>query len=118
MNSLLCQILNERGFMYQCTDADALDREALSGRICGYIGFDCTADSLHVGSLVQLMVLRWLWRAGHKPLVILGAGTTKIGDPSGKDAARRLLSQERIAHNMRGIKNVLEKFVSFGEGGE
>ena len=116
MESRLLSVLSERGFIHQCTDLEALDRQARERSIRGYIGFDCTADSLHVGSLVQLMLLRWLQRLGHKPLVIVGAGTTKIGDPSGKDSTRRLLSEERIAHNLEGIKTTLAKFLTFGHG--
>ena len=116
MESRLLRVLSDRGFIHQCTDLEALDRQACAGSIRGYIGFDCTADSLHVGSLVQLMLLRWLQRLGHKPLVIIGAGTTKIGDPSGKDSTRRLLSEERIGHNLEGIKKTLAKFLTFGHG--
>ena len=80
-----------RGFMHQCTDFEALDALASAGPIVAYIGFDCTADSLHVGNLVGIMLLRWLQKTGHKPIVLMGGGTTKIGDPSGKDEARKLL---------------------------
>ena len=116
MDSQLIQILEGRGFIHQCSDLPALDRQAKLTLVGGYIGFDCTADSLHVGSLVQIMLLRWLQRTGHKPLVIIGAGTTKIGDPSGKDSTRQLLSEEQIAQNMEGIRRVLEKFLTFGDG--
>src|SRR6187397_1364770 len=87
----------ERGFVFQCTDSDGLDAALRSGTVTAYIGFDCTADSLHVGSLVQIMVLRLLQRHGHRPLVLMGGGTTRIGDPSGKDESRQLLSDEQIA---------------------
>ncbi|MDJ0609000.1 MAG: tyrosine--tRNA ligase [Kiloniellales bacterium] len=108
--------LQERGFIHQCTDVEALDKQALEGGLTAYIGFDCTADSLHVGSLVQIMMLYWLQRSGHKPIVLMGGGTTKVGDPSGKDEGRKLLSNSDIARNMAGIKGVFAQFLTFGEG--
>lgn len=105
-----------RGFRHQCTDLDGLDALASKGPITAYIGFDCTADSLHVGSLVPIMLLRWLQRTGHKPIVLMGSGTTKIGDPSGKDDARQLLSEAEIARNMAGIRRVFTQFLTFGDG--
>ena len=107
----------ERGFVHQCTDAPGLDAALAEGvpKLC-YIGFDCTADSLHVGSLLPIMLLRWWQRAGHKPIVLMGGGTTKVGDPSGKDESRQLLSEERIAANMDGIKRVFSQFLAFGDG--
>ncbi len=105
-----------RGFIHQCTDLAALDSRCADGRIVAYIGFDCTATSLHVGSLVPIMLLRLLQRTGHKPIVLLGGGTTKVGDPSGKDEARKLLTDEDIARNMRGIRQVFAKFLAFGDG--
>ncbi len=109
--------LNERGFIDQCTDPEALDgRLARVGIVTGYIGFDCTADSLHVGSLVPIMMLRWLQNTGHKPIVLMGGGTTKIGDPSGKDESRQLLSDDQIAANMAGIRQVFTRFLKFGDG--
>lgn len=108
--------ITARGYMHQCTDLEALDRLAHAGRITAYIGFDCTADSLHVGSLVPIMMLRWLQRAGHKPIVLLGGGTTKVGDPSGKDEARQLLSEQDIANNMASIKRIFAQFLTFGDG--
>ncbi len=107
--------LTERGFIHQCTDTDGLDTLAAAGPIRAYIGFDCTADSLHVGSLVQIMMLRWLQKTGHKPIVLMGGGTTKIGDPSGRDETRQLLTHEAIQQNKAGIFKVFEKFLSFGE---
>jgi len=106
----------ERGFIHQCTDMDALDERLCDGRVVAYDGFDCTADSLHVGSLVGIMLLRLFQRCGHKPIVLMGGGTTRIGDPSGKDEARRLLGDAEIARNMTGIRKVFAKFLAFGDG--
>jgi tyrosyl-tRNA synthetase len=108
--------LFERGFVHQVTDEAALDAKAAQGRLVAYIGFDCTADSLHVGSLVQIMMLRWLQQTGHKPIVLMGGGTTKVGDPSGRDESRKLLTDADIARNMAGIKSVFAKFLKFGDG--
>ena len=107
--------LTTRGFIHQCTDMEGLDALCSAGPIRAYIGFDCTADSLHVGSLVQIMMLRWLQKTGHKPIVLMGGGTTKIGDPSGRDESRQLLTHEAIQANKAGIFKVFEKFLSFGE---
>ncbi len=109
--------LQERGFIHQCTDAEALDALALAGMITAYIGFDATASSLHAGSLVQIMMLRWLQKTGHKPIVLMGGGTTKVGDPSGKDTQRQLLDDAKIAENLNGIKQVFTKFLTFGDSG-
>jgi tyrosyl-tRNA synthetase len=106
----------ERGFLHQCTDFKTLDERLSSGRVTGYIGYDCTADSLHVGSLVGIMLLRLFQSCGHKPIVLMGGGTTRIGDPSGKDEARRLLDDTEIARNMAGIRTVFAKFIDFGDG--
>ncbi len=105
--------LTERGFLYQCTDEKALDELAHTTGVTGYIGFDCTAPSLHVGSLVQIMMLRILQKTGGKPIVLLGGGTTKIGDPSDKDKSRPILTPEKIEDNKNGIKQVFEKFLDF-----
>jgi tyrosyl-tRNA synthetase len=105
-----------RGFVFQCTDTAALDAALGAGVVPGYIGFDCTANSLHVGSLVQIMLLRLLQRCGHRPIVLMGGGTTRIGDPSFRDEARQLLTDEQIAINMAGIKRCFEPFVRFGDG--
>ncbi len=102
-----------RGFLHQCTDAEGLDAAMRGGVVSGYIGFDCTADSLHVGSLVQIMLLRLLQRHGHRPVVLMGGGTTRIGDPSGKDESRQLLSDAQIRANMAGIRRVFEPFLRF-----
>jgi tyrosyl-tRNA synthetase len=108
--------LYRRGFVHQCTDNNALDAKLNKGVVSAYIGFDCTADSLHVGSLLPIMILRWLQKTGHKPIVLMGGGTTKVGDPSGKDSARQLLTDEKIGENMAGIRTVFEKFLTFGDG--
>jgi tyrosyl-tRNA synthetase len=106
----------ERGFVHQCTDFETLDERLRSGPVTSYIGYDCTADSLHVGSLVGIMLLRLFQKCGHKPIVLMGGGTTRIGDPSGKDEARQLLDDAEIARNMAGIRKVFAKFIEFGEG--
>ncbi len=106
----------ERGFVFQCTDAQALDAALCAGPVAGYIGFDCTADSLHVGSLVQIMLLRLMQRHGHRPVVLMGGGTTRIGDPSFRDEARQLLSDAQIARNMAGIRRCFDPFLRFGDG--
>jgi tyrosyl-tRNA synthetase len=108
----------ERGFVLQCTDLEALDAAMCSGRIAAYIGFDCTADSLHVGNLVGIMSLRLLQKHGHRPVVLMGGGTTRIGDPSGKDESRQLLTDEQIAANMAGIRLCFEPFLRFGPNGQ
>ena len=114
--STLLRLLDERGYIHQLTDADALDALALKQVIPGYIGFDPTAPSLHVGSMVQIMLLRRLQQAGHKPIVLMGGGTGKIGDPSFKDEARKLLTTDTIAANVASIKTVFERFLTFGDG--
>jgi tyrosyl-tRNA synthetase len=106
----------QRGFLQDCTDLAGLDALALNGPVTAYIGYDCTADSLHVGNLVSIMLLRWLQRTGHKPIVLMGGGTTKAGDPSGRDEVRALLSEDEIARNMAGIRQVFGQFLRFGEG--
>ena len=110
------RVVTERGFVHQCTDADGLDAEALKGPVPAYIGFDATASSLHAGSLLPIMLLRWLQRTGNKPIVLMGGGTTRVGDPSGKDESRKLLTDEQIAENIAGIKRVFSKFLTFGDG--
>jgi tyrosyl-tRNA synthetase len=106
----------ERGYLHQCTDEAALAARLDAGTVAAYIGYDCTADSLHIGSLLGIMLLRLYQRCGHKPIVLMGGGTTRIGDPSGKDEARPLLSDEQIAANMAGIRRVFAKFLAFGDG--
>lgn len=106
----------ERGYMHQCTDLDALDRLCADGPVTAYIGFDCTAPSLHVGSLVSIMLLRLFQQTGHKPIVLMGGGTTRIGDPSFRDEQRRLLDDATITANMEGIRQVFSKYLAFGAG--
>ncbi len=108
--------LHERGFIHQCTDIEALDEAASSGIVTAYIGFDCTAASLHVGSLIPIMLLHHLQKTGHRPIVLMGAGTTKVGDPSGRDDTRQLLTDERIESNMAAIKTSFANYLSFGDG--
>ncbi|MGD0642828.1 MAG: tyrosine--tRNA ligase, partial [Roseiarcus sp.] len=110
------RILTERGFVHQCSDLAGLDDKAMSGALVGYIGFDCTAPSLHVGSLLQIMMLHWLQETGGKPLALMGGGTTMVGDPSGKDETRKLLTVEQIEANKTGIRRVFSRFMRFGEG--
>ena len=114
--SPLLKLLDERGYIHQVTDAAALDALTQKEVVSGYIGFDATAPSLHVGSLVQIMLLRRLQQAGHRPIVLMGGGTTKVGDPSGKDEARQLLSHDQIQANIAGIRKVFERFLTFGDG--
>jgi len=110
------QEATDRGFVFQCTDLDALDAALCAGPVSAYIGFDCTADSLHVGSLLQIMILRLWQRHGNRPVVLMGGGTTRIGDPSGKDESRQMLSDEQIAANMAGIRRCFDPFLRFGTG--
>ena len=112
----LLKLLDERGYVHQVTDAAALDSLAAKGPVTGYIGFDATAPSLHVGNLVSIMLLRRMQQAGHRPIVLMGGGTTKIGDPSGKDQSRQLLGEETIASNIASIRKNFERFLDFGEG--
>ena len=115
-DSQLLQLLDTRGYIHQITDAEGLDALAQNKVIPAYIGFDATAPSLHVGSLVQIMMLRRLQQAGHKPIVLMGGGTTKIGDPSGKDESRKMLDNEGIDANIASIKRIFERFLTFGDG--
>jgi tyrosyl-tRNA synthetase len=110
------RVLESRGFIHQISDPEGLDRRVLEGPLTAYIGFDCTAPSLHVGSMLPIMMLYWLQQTGNKPITLMGGGTTKVGDPSGKDESRKLLSEADIASNMDGIKQVFSKFLTFGEG--
>ena len=108
--------LTERGFIHQCSDFEGLDAKAKSGQLAAYIGFDCTAPSLHVGSLVQIMMLHWLQQTGGRPVALMGGGTTMVGDPSGKDESRKILTVEDIHANKAGIKQAFSRFVKFGDG--
>src|SRR5437764_9040532 len=106
-------VLATRGFIHQISEPEALDALARSSTISGYIGFDCTAPSLHIGSLLPIMLLYWLQQTGHRPIALMGGGTTRVGDPSGKDESRRLLSDADINQNLQGIRNVFSKFLTF-----
>ncbi|GGC20457.1 tyrosine--tRNA ligase [Novosphingobium marinum] len=114
--STLLRLLDERGYIHQMTDAQGLDALAARTIVPGYIGFDATAPSLHVGSLVQIMMLRRLQQAGHKPIAVMGGGTTKVGDPSGKDESRKMLTSETIADNIASIRTIFERLLTFGDG--
>src|SRR5215468_6674278 len=110
-------VLAERGFIHQVSEPETLDARAKTGAITAYIGFDCTAASLHVGSLLPIMMLYWLQQTGHRPIALMGGGTTRVGDPSGKDETRRVLTDEAINENLAGIRGVFEKFLRFEEEG-
>ena len=116
LKSEFLQEMQWRGFIHQATNIEALDEALASRSVTAYLGFDATASSLHVGSLLQIMLLRHFQRCGHKPIVLVGGGTTKVGDPSGKDASRQLLTQEKIDENIAGISQVFQKFITFGDG--
>jgi len=108
--------IESRGYLHQATDLDALDALAANGTVTAYVGYDCTAPSLHVGNLLSIMMLRVLQQTGHRPIILVGGGTTKIGDPSGKDASRALLNDAEITRNTVGIREVFGRFVTFGDG--
>jgi tyrosyl-tRNA synthetase len=108
--------MQSRGFLQDCTDLEGLDDRLLKGILPAYVGFDATADSLHVGSLIQIMMLRWLQKTGHKPVTLMGGGTTKVGDPSGKDDSRKMMTSETIKENIGGIFKVFSKYLTFGDG--
>ena len=111
-------VLAERGFIHQVSEPDILDARAKGGPVTAYIGFDCTASSLHVGSLLPIMLLYWLQQTGHRPIALMGGGTTRVGDPSGKDETRRVLTDEVINENLKGIRTIFAKFLKFeGAGG-
>ncbi|MEM8596604.1 MAG: tyrosine--tRNA ligase [Pseudomonadota bacterium] len=110
-------VLQTRGYIQDCTDLEGLDTLLRREAVSAYIGYDCTGPSLHVGHLVNIMMLRWLQRTGHRPIVLMGGGTTRIGDPSGKDETRQLLTDEKIAENMRSLRGVFSKYLDFEEAG-
>jgi tyrosyl-tRNA synthetase len=110
------RVLTERGFIADCTDLQGLDEALMKGTVTGYIGYDLTAISLHIGHLVQIMSLRWLQKTGHRPITLMGGGTTKVGDPSGRDETRRILPVEQIEANAEGILSVFDRYVEYGEG--
>ncbi len=110
------RILTERGFIHQCSDMEGLDERARAGELVAYVGYDCTAPSLHVGHLLSIMMLHWLQQAGGKPITLMGGGTTRVGDPSGKDESRKLLTVEQIDANKEEIKKTFRRFVNFGDG--
>src|SRR6187455_3438493 len=110
-------ILQERGFIHQCSDFEGLDALAAKGEATGYVGYDCTAPSLHIGNFLSMMMLHWLQQSGNKPIALMGGGTTMVGDPSGKDETRQLRTREEIEANKTSIKGVFSKVLNFGEGG-
>ena len=115
-SSPFMRAMSERGFVHQATDAAGLDELMRNKTVTAYVGFDCTADSLHIGSLAPIMMLRHLQRCGHRPIVLMGGGTTKVGDPSGRDDTRRLLGDEDIERNKAGIRRIFERYLDFGDG--
>src|ERR1700728_4650207 len=110
-------VLSERGFIHQVSEPEALDALARSSEITAYIGFDCTAASLHIGSLLPIMLLYWLQQTGHRPIALMGGGTTRVGDPSGKDESRRILTDAMIEDNLKGIRAIFSKFLKFEDAG-
>jgi tyrosyl-tRNA synthetase len=110
------RIMTERGYVHQCSDLEGLDAKARAGEVVAYVGYDCTAPSLHVGHLLSIMMLYWLQRTGGKPIALMGGGTTRVGDPSGRDESRKLLSIEEIEANKEAIKGVFSRFLTFGDG--
>ena len=116
MRSEFLNVMQERGFLHQCTDAEGLARRLGESVVTCYTGYDATAKSLHVGSLLSIMMMRWFQKCGHRPIVLMGGGTTKVGDPSGKDESRKILTEQDIAGNIAGIKQVFQKFITFGSG--
>ncbi|HEX4891006.1 MAG TPA: tyrosine--tRNA ligase [Alphaproteobacteria bacterium] len=116
LNSLFLETFVARGYLHQCSDLEGLDAMAARQPITAYVGYDCTAPSLHVGHLISIMMLRLLQQTGHKPIVLIGGGTTRVGDPTGKDESRPLLTDDQIAANISSIRNVFGKFLRFGDG--
>ncbi len=111
------QVIRDRGFIADCTDMEGLDAALIAGPVTGYIGYDLTASSLHIGNLVQIMLLRWLQKTGHRPITLMGGGTTKVGDPSGKDEMRRILTVDQIGANKAGIREVFARYIDYGTDG-
>lgn len=116
VRSEFLKIMQERGFLHQCTDLEGLDKQLTAGIITAYNGYDATAKSLHIGNLVSVMMMRWLQKTGHRPIILVGGGTTKVGDPSGKDESRKMLSDQDIQQNINGIKQTFDKYITFGKG--
>ncbi|MEO0729901.1 MAG: tyrosine--tRNA ligase, partial [Pseudomonadota bacterium] len=110
------RVMTERGFVHQASDADGLDALGRDGAITAYVGYDCTARSLHVGSLISIMMLHWLQQTGNKPIVLMGGGTTRVGDPSGKDETRQIRTIEEIDANKQSMQTVFAKLIRFGDG--
>ena len=115
IKSEFLKIISERGFIHQCTDMNVLDKNASSKMLTAYVGYDATANSLHIGNLVSIMMLHWLQKTGHQPIVLMGGGTTKVGDPSGRDETRRLLNDIQINENITQIKKTFDNFLDFGD---
>ena len=109
------KVLTERGYIHQASDIEGIDAAAREGRLTAYVGYDCTAASLHVGHLLSIMMLHWLQATGGKPIALMGGGTTRVGDPSGRDEARKILSLEQIEENKNGIRKTFDRFLRFGE---
>ena len=109
-------VLASRGFIHQVSEPERLDALAASGTITAYVGYDATAPSLHIGNLLTVTMLRWLQKTGHRPIALMGGGTTRVGDPSGKDESRKILTDAMIGENMKGIRSVFSKFMKFGDG--
>jgi tyrosyl-tRNA synthetase len=116
LKSDFLRIMRDRGFIHQCTDFAGLDQAALAGPVTAYVGYDATADSLHIGHLISIMMLRWFQKTGHRPIVLMGGGTTKVGDPTDKDQQRPLLSDETIAGNIASIRRTFDRFLAFDSG--
>src|SRR3954469_16350843 len=110
------RVLTERGFVHQISDVAGLDQLAAQNQVIAYVGYDCTAPSLHVGHLISIMMLHWLQQTGNKPIVLMGGGTTRVGDPSGRDETRRILPVEQIEANKESMRRVFAKFLAFGGG--
>ncbi len=114
--SAFLQVMAERGFTHQCSDPEGLDAQFVAGPVTAYVGYDCTASSFHVGNLLSIMMLRWLQKTGNRPIVLMGGGTTRVGDPSGKDESRKLLTYDQIEANKQSLKDTFARFVTFGDG--